>query len=379
MPENYIIERSATFLIQNSAKQGAIQNYIQRAGQLDKEYNNLQTRQVQLSFAKQLNLQHQQNIQMAYANGKTKPYVNTTYWNFQDSRNDANMQDIQVWLNDLHRWSLQGYQVIVGLRKEVTGQDLIYHIQDSSGSYHYTLNEDQYLKLLAQNPVGMNYASTSQLEQAAAGGVPMADLFKLQVKATQTNLSQVDIWSQQQGHQQMIKSSLKQDVLYQYLMQNGGVIQEGGKTLHSRIYELYSQLRAQYEWAENPDGSIKSSGRKGDIFFSATRKNAVDNFIAKYTGSNLHKDNTAFYKTGDAIQDNHTLIENKVGNAVVSVSTIRRAIRDIAALGGIKSAAELKKELINLFTYSGKDAFSKKLQDGAKNAAIKAIRELFKS
>ena len=379
MPEKYIIEHSATYFIQNDSKRVAVQNYIQKANQLKIQYESLEARQRELSFAKQLNTQHQQNIQMAYANGKNKPYVNSTYWNFQDSRNDVNMQDIQIWLNDLHRWSLQGYQVIVGLRKEITGQDLIYHIQDSNGSYHYSLNEDQYLKLLANNPIGMNYASTSQLEQAAAGGVPMADLFKLRVNATQQNLSKVDAWSQQQGHQQIMKASLKKDVLYQYLMQNGGVIQEGGKTLHSRIYELYSQLRAQYEWVENSDGSIKSSRRKGETFFSATRQNAVNNFIAKYVAANLHKDNTAFYKTGDAIQDNYTLIENKVGNAVVSISTIRRAVEGIATLGGIKSADMLKKELINMFTYSGKDAFSKKLQEGAKKVAERAIKDLFKS
>lgn len=381
MLAKYALEQSATHFIKNDTKRNAIQNYIQKAHTLTEHYKSLEIKQQELFFAQQLNLQHQQNIQMAQSAGKNKPYLNTTYWNFQNARNDMNMQGIQQWLTELHHWSLQGYQVVMGLRKEATGQELIYHVQDVNGTYHYTLNENQYLKLLANNPLGMNYASTSQLEQVIAQGTPLADLFKLQVDATQKNLSKVDSWSQQERHGQILKTSLKSDVLYQYLMKNAGSdFQDSqGRTLHSRIYELYSQLRAQYKWVENPDGSIKSSGRNGSIFFSATRQNAVNNFISKYVTANLHKDNTAFYKTGDAIQDNYTLIENKVGKAVVSISTIRRAVEGIAQLGGIKSVSDLKQALIQMFTYSGSDAFSKKIQEGAKKVAEKNIKELFKS
>lgn len=379
MPTNYIAEKSASLFIKNDVKRTAIQNYIQKAKQLDDQYIALQARQKELLFAQQLNLEHQKKMQIAVQNNQNNPYVNSTYWDFQKNKNDNNnLQMIQQWLNELHHWSLQGYQVVMGMRKTVTGQEFVYHIQDESGSYHYTLNENQYLRLLASNQLSMSYATVNQLEEAAKGGIPLADLFKLQVNATQKNLSSVDKWSQQKGRGEILKAGLKNDALYQFLYEEDNIIRdENGRVLHSRIYELYSQLSSTYRWVRNPDGSIKGTNDKKNTFFSKTRANAVRSFISKYKEANLHKDNTAFYKTGDAIQDNYTLIENKVGKAVVSVSTIRRAIKDIAALGGVKSVAELKKELINLFTYSGKDAFSRKIQEGAKNVAVKAIKELF--
>lgn len=378
MPIQYLAEQSANYMSQDIRLQ-RIYDYISQAKTLNAQYTTLHNRQKDLQFAQQILTIHQENRKT-----NAKAYVNVAYWDFHKQKKYIQeYNQIQTWLTDLHHWSLRGYKLIISMRKDVTNQELIYHIQDTSHSFSYTLTESQYLRLLSQNDISMTYAGTSSLEDAAKGEKPLGDLFKLNVGATQNILSQIDEWSQQKGKGLIPKANLKQDVLYQYLMQDKGVIKtDRGDTSHSRIYELHSQLSAAYEWSRNPDGSIqgpediKKKG-KSKFFFTKTRENAVAGFIQKYIQANMHKDNIAFYKTGDAIQDNKTLIENKVGKAVISIQTIKNAIQEIASLS-TTSKEKLRKGLIQLFTYSGGDSFSRKIQDGAKNFAIKSINSIFK-
>ncbi len=383
MTIQYLAEQSATRFIAQDTKRVQIQNYILKAKALQKEYFQLDQRQRDFQYAQQLMSVHQQNRQMAAANESSKPYVNTAFWDIQNEKKKIqNYQQIQQWLTQLHHWALKGYQVIVQLRKTITGQELIYHIQDTNHSFSYTLTENQYLKLLSENSMNMTYSSTSQLDQVIKKGLPLGDLFKLSVGATQSKIEKVSQWSQDKGKGAIFGASLKNDALYQYLLYKyGGVITApNGGVSHSRIYELHSQIAASFDWKRNSSGGIAfpKNKTKNSYFFTSKRSGAVTRFANKYIKAGMHGDTIAFYKTGDAIQDERTLIENKVGNAVVSVSTIKNAIDKIAGFGNIASPAQLKKAFINLFTYSGAQSFEKRIQDGAKKFAVKKINELFK-
>lgn len=370
---NYLAEQSATRFIKNDDKRQQVQNYINQAYDLKLQYQKLNNEQKELFFAKQIQKIHKQNR----ANGLDS-YVSQAFSNFQNSKEDNfNYQMIQIWLNKLHQWALKGYKVTVGLRKIVTGQELIYHIQDANYTVSYQLTEEQYLSLLEQNNINMNYASTEALDQVIKDGLPMADLFKLSVGATKSKLQNL-LNEKPDLNGKILSGNLKKDALYQYLLNQKSIKDKQGRILHSRIYELHSQLSAYYEWDRESDGSIKGPENSKDYFFTKTRKNAVDNFINKYIAANMHKDTIAYYKTGDAIQNENTLIENKVGNAVVSVSTIRKAIDQISNLKNIISQKEFKQALIDLYTYKGSKDFEQKIQRGAYNVAVKSINKLFK-
>ena len=384
MERQHIAKESALNFIKNNEKRQNIHKYIQTAKRLTKEYVLLEQEQQKFFYAKNLATKHRENIKNAAKNNK-KTYLNTTYNNFQSSQSVETAVKIQDWLKKLKKWGLEGYKVIMGLRKEITNQELIYHIQDTKHEYSYVLNEEQYLKLLENNSLSMSYASLESLEKIIAEGPPdnsetdafMADLFKLQVNATQAKVQQV-------LEPNFNKAELANDAVYQYLLhgdngkpfltkENKQKTEQENKDKedinHARLYELYSQISAHYnKWERNEDGTFKK----------IKDKRTLKSFIQKYIAAKLDKDNTAFYKTGDAIQDNMTLIENKVGNAVVSISTIRRAIQGISLLEEKTDKKELEKELIEMFTYSGTEKFAKSIQMGAKNFAEKNIKELFK-
>ena len=383
MTIQYLAEQSATRFIAQDHKRAQIQRYIGQAQQLQSEYNMLNQQQHDLLYAGQLMSVHQQNRQTAAATNSSKPYVNAAFWDIQNEKQKIkNYQQIQQWLTKLHHWALRGYKVIVQMRKTITGQELIYHIQDTNNSFSYTLTESQYLRLLAGNNINMTYASTSQLEAVINKGMPMGDLFKLSINATQSKIKDVSQWSQRKGKGAISGSSLKNDALYQYLLYKyGGTITSfNGGVSHSRIYELHSQIAASHQWQKNKDGGIAfpRERKKNSFFFTSKRSGEVTRFANKYIKAGMHKDTIAFYKTGDAIQNDRTLIENKVGNAVVSIQTIRKAIDTIASFGSLTSKEQLKKAFINLFTYSGSKSFEKKIQDGARKFAVKQINELFK-
>lgn len=370
---DYLAEQSATRFIKDDDKRKQIQSYINQAYNLKLQYQKLDQEQKTLFFAKQIQDIHRQN-RLNSANS----YVSQAFGNYQKAKaNTFNYQAIQIWLNKLHQWALKGYKVTVGLRRIVTGQELIYHIQDINHTVSYQLSEEQYLKLLEDNEINMNYASTSALDKVVKDGVPMADLFKLSVGATKSKLHNL-IENNPDTQGKILSGNLRKDVLYQYLLNEKPIKDESGRVLHSRLYELHSQLAAFYEWQRASDGSIQGPENSKDYFFTKTRKNAVDNFINKYIAANMHKDTIAYYKTGDAIQDERTLIENKVGNATISINTIKNAIEIISQLKNIISPKELKKELINLYTYKGKKTFEEQIQKGAYNIAIKNINNLFK-
>ena len=94
-----------------------------------------------------------------------------------------------------------------------------------------------------------------------------------------------------------------------------------------------------------------------------------------YISAKMHKDTVAFYRTGDAIADALTVIENKIGgSAVVSISTISNAIDKLNGLNSKTTAKSLKQRIKTILTYSDqKHKFANEIQEGAKKAAEAAI------
>ena len=319
---------------------------------------------------------------------KKKTTINVAYNIYKNQNN--NNAIVQYYLTSLQKWAIDSYKIVMGLRKEITEQDFIYHIQDGANKYSYTLNENQFLQLLQSNEMSMSYAKVESLDKVIKEGVPLANLFKLQVNAGQKKLNKM---MQAENGESIQRIELGKDALYQYLLNTKEVMDfftisstdengsERKKISHSRLYEMYSQLSnmSKFKWVKDSNGMItypeKNKGSK--YFFNLKRETDIFEWIQKYAQSELIRDTTAFYKTGDAIQDNRTLIENKVGNAVVSVSTIYNAIKGIADLATITDKKKLESALKGLYTYKGK-GFAEEIQSGASRTAKKAIASLFK-
>ncbi len=279
----------------------------------------------------------------------------------------------------IHDWGVRGYEVIVQTKQTITGQELIYHIQDSSHTFKYTLNEQEFLQLLSSNSVGMKYASWAQIDEAIQKGYPKPlDLFKLNVGASKTQMKQFK--------NNVPTINLKRDALYRYLVDTKAISRKNTwnkeenseYAYHARLSELHSQLLASYKWVLDEQGNVKKPENSSDYFFSKERKRLVDSFIRLYKKEGLHKDTDKFYETGDATLNESILIENKVGNAVVSISTVKNAIISIASLKGTNSE-QRRQHFLQMFTKGPSGRLTTKIQGAAYEKAVKSINELFKS
>lgn len=355
-----IYNTTATAL-ENTSLVNNYRNHLNKIDELVRRKNEL-TRQTK-DMQDILEHQHQLNNALSLKE--------TIFENYKDTVNNA---PLVTWLTNVQTWSLDAYRELMSFRDFVTGeQRLIYDIMGAD-SFSYRLTEDQFLELLTGDLTV--YHSMNWSELASKGN--LFNLLKLQVADPSKNNDLKNIGT---------KHNLKEDILYRYLTQHDKFNEGYGNPVEelkqSRLYELYDQLRYSLDWKLADDGRVMSPEEvdmKGetDFFFSQDRESEVDSFIANYISAKMHRDTVAFYRTGDAIADALTIIENKIGgSAVVSISTISNAIDKLNGLNNNKynqSASALKKRIKAILTYSDqKHKFANEIQKGAKKAAEAAI------
>lgn len=271
---------------------------------------------------------------------------------FQNYQKSVDNNGLKVWLSNIKSWGIEAYQEVNSFRTFITGgQTLVYDVMNSSGTSVFRLEEDDFVKLLSSKPLGIQWGVT--LKGLNKNG--LANLLRLQVGNPSIGNAVPEEYRLSQEAQKS-KILLSNDEMYNFIVEQAKDLER------PRLLELYSQVKSTYK------------GRQ----LNKQTKNSIAKFIEQYKGTKeLVKDSIAFYQTGDAIQDNMTLIENKVGgSAGVSIRTVKNIIHEIAQLGFITSAQELKKRLKQLFTYSGKSDFAKKIQNGAAYEARKAINNM---
>lgn len=385
MLTNYLAKEGASALANHSPIQ-QIHNLINQAVILNQEANQLDKELEETKLFSKMMIRHANQIKNASTPKEKEKLENQRPQAIlsNQKRGVISKKQIELLLSKVQQWSLKGYKVIVQLRQTVTGQELIYHVQDANHAFSYTLNEEEFLKLLANNNAGMTRTSWAQIEKAISEGTPPLNLFQLNVGAKSGKYIE-----KQTGKKASIH--LTKDALYQYLIHNdegkAAILRgkdEGGGTDYSRIAELHSQLMARYDWIKNSSGGVafppKNSKSKSKYFMSQHRKKLIDAFIQQYKKEKLHRDTDKFYESGDATLNEYTLIESKVGNATVSIQTIRNAIKDIAALQGANKE-KLKQQFIQMFTKEP-DAgryLTQMIQKGAYEKAVESINKLFQS
>ena len=317
--------------------------------------------------------------------GSKKP--NDILKSYKASKSKNRITEINNILRELQLWGIEGYRIIVQLRSVVTGQQLIYHIQDTQRTHTYILTEQEYLDLLKESGnANMSYTTWKQIEEAVKKGSPKTktDLFKITINTSKTKLKKIAT-----QNTYALTIDMNKDALYQYLLQTRAITkkntfsdnEEDTVNYHARLAELHTQMLSSLKWIySNSKGNVAYPTKAKDssgFFFTEERKKEVDNFIKRYKDEGLHVETDAFYLTGDATLDENTLIENKVGGAIISLQTIRNAISSIAALKG-KSLETIKNNFIKLFTKKPTGELTKSIQEGAYNKAVASINELFK-
>ena len=200
---NYIATQSASGFVYNS-KIDIFNNCIANAKKLQKEKIELDQKIEQSKLLLKMMVRHQNLLKKAgLSDEKLQMRDENDNKIYRDNTASADMilnasgkrrsviskKTIEILLKDINKWGVEGYKVITTLRKTVTGQELIYHIQDSNHKYSYFLNEDEYIKLLENNKAGMSRTNWSAIKKAASEGFQKADsslldLFQLNVGAT---------------------------------------------------------------------------------------------------------------------------------------------------------------------------------------------------
>ena len=373
MPSNVIAEKTAD-AVTNAARLEQVNQLINEADGLNVEASLLDAELKETQSLQNAAKKHRDQLRNAYK-GKSSDQACTEWMSQKETVTTEGQMGLVF--SKMHRWGLRSYQVITQLRSTITGQDIIYHVQDTAHTVSYTLSEKQFLQLVASNGIGKGRRSWDKIEQAIQAGDPALDLFTLQVGAsTEKKIQEKTGVDTPAVH-------LTKDALYQYLIQNRAIVnRKTGNLDYARIAELHSQLLAKYKWQKDSEGNaVFPKEDKSKYLFTQERQRIVDIFTRLYTREKLHRDTDSFYKSGDATLDENTLIENKVGKkAVISLKTLRGAIEDIAALKGV-SRETLKQELIKLFTSAPKTGryLTQMLQEGAYNKAVESINKLFTS
>lgn len=388
---NHLTEvTSKEFIVEKKRTQ--YEAYIKQANKLHSQYQSLNKIAAKKGWIGDLNTIHKRNLANATSEDK-KPWVSTAYKEMKE--NIEQYEFLARWSSLLKNWSLKAYEVIMGLRRLLTEQTFVYHVMDTNKKYMVQLTEDQFLELLRGNEMDVRVGTktlNSMAINAKTTATKFGDIFKLSVHATQQNLKKAlgneNLNFAKEKDSDIIRS-VEKDVIYQELLTMGDnnkpilQTQKDGKNTgnpdHSRLYELYSQLlnvkEAQLIRKDIARGVPIEKIREKTKGYYGKFKQFVNDYV---NTPGLARDNIAFYRTGDAILDKQTLVENKVGDAVVSVQTIADAIKSIAGLAQLKKE-KLKKKLIELFSYSGTSRIEEQIQGDAAKFAEKHIRESFVS
>ena len=273
-----------------------------------------------------------------------------------EKQRTADFNIITFYLDPLKRWSLEAYQEIVSVRQFITnGQELQYDIEQGT-SYSYRLTEGQYLESLAQGNLTSRKQSWDKITPQNLGDALSLTVTKPTAYVNKTFIGR------------------SQDALTKHLYQYAATSAiEGEKIYDSRLYEMYSQIRYSL-FKDIPLGAPIPSK-----IFDA-KKVQTDKFIKDYISAKMHKDNLAFYKMGDSIENANTLIENKRTGATVSIKTLRNAIRELNNIVNLPkpTKAQLKQKLKTLYIQTGKSDMEHSIQDAAARRAKKGIDEVIK-
>jgi hypothetical protein len=154
----------------------------------------------------------------------------------------------------------------------------------------------------------------------------------------------------------------------------------------SRLYELYDQLRfSMYKDIsyERPiSEELLEARATNGIYFSGKKvADNLDNFIHQYIDAGLHKDRDAFYTSGDSIMENsdgtHTMVENKLTGATVSIRTIKNAIHTLA--GYVQNPANKATLIDNLQKFYATSGTTSPFAEAIQGAALKEAQDGIKN
>ena len=316
------------------------------------------------------------------------------------------------WLQQLQTWSLAGYQNITTTRELITGQKLIYQIQERTQDKNilYTLNEEQYLEWLKSVPISGSRTSWDDIQKAADGKSTLMEAFNLNVDYSSTlfkeraqklaNVKDVskikkvadmgpgrrtgmEFWEDAQGISN--RRDLNKDVLYNYIFEKAKAhasfykIVKGEKVFqNNRVLELYSQLRNSIKWSEEDVEKGFEIINAQNTELGEKRREEINQYMQKYINAKLNVENDKFYEAGDAIQSATVLIENKVKGAIISISTIKNGVEAISLLGQTeKTKKDLQQKFQELFTATPE--LAEGLHQAAYETAVENIQKEFEN
>ena len=97
---------------------------------------------------------------------------------------------------------------------------------DAKQNIVYELNEEQYLELLSKNPLTVRWGYMHQVSKDA----PISDFFNLQVgSADKDNTALLDIINKHGNNIRISAPDLKNDALYNYLVQKSNIVRNNLK------------------------------------------------------------------------------------------------------------------------------------------------------
>ena len=312
---------------------------------------------------------------------------------------------IYAFITEVTKWLIASYREVMTLRKLLTKQQFAYHLlNDGKRLMFVEITEEQFFKLLDTSGYKANFAyGLTKASEKLTSAESYINNLKLKID------TRIDSLKKLHKEKDAPLMELSKDALYQYLSNDNlqhlikihqkywkPTKEEEGEDAgprllsHSRRIELYDQMKSSLDWKTDSSGHVvyPKNPSESEYFFTKERLALVDRFYGGYIASDLHKDKTAYYKMGDAIgaQDpvtgTFTLIENKVTGGVLSFSTTKNIIRDLAKIQLTDSPEVISSKLQSLYAeYDSRTQFSINIQEAAYKQAVenidKTIKEIF--
>ncbi|MBQ7765131.1 hypothetical protein IJ384_07195 [bacterium] len=337
------------------------QNHAQNIKKLQNDYNSLKV-QAESAYNSLTRLRQLQNTMDSEEYLSPQAVVNIVYRNKVNQRQTDEIV-VKQYLDNLKKWGILAYSEIVSFREFITnGQQLQYDIEDGQ-THLYRLNEEQYLEMLSGKNANL-FTRNQKWDKVTPD--TLAEILSLQIVKPLNERFEYTTFIGRS------KDSLQRFIYDNYSKQK----YQNEKIYDSRLFEIYSQVRYKVFsdfHKENLEMPIPE-----DIF--APKENETRDFINSYIDAKMHKDNIAFYKMGDSIENANVLIENKRVGAGISIRTIKNAIEALYELVNTQkpTKAFLRSKLNEIYIQQGKSTFEKSITDGAAKKAKEGIEDILK-
>lgn len=248
------------------------------------------------------------------------------FLNYKEKKYFQDVREIEKWERKLDKYSKQGYSIVMKMRELMTGQKIMYAIEQIQNSkitgesvYHYYLDEKEFFKLFNIESSSWAYGGNKEDFKSISAYVNKVDT-KAILKISGTEIKETRDW------------------VYKYLAHisesNPQIAKNEVLENKANRFEVYTELKSHFRGKEKPKDDILMSYL---LNFLETKHIWIKTItsagnVSEGQSQTNQIDRLTYYQGGDSTYSNRILIQNKSSGAIVRIGTTYNALKKIKVL-----------------------------------------------